>query len=361
MATLEKNMLAVALLPAAATQGSIPTREIAPGVHMPLVGLGTWQYNDSLTETALTAALQLGYTAVDTADVYQNAAGVARALAASGRARDTYFVTSKIPGGLNYSAALAAARGNVKALGLEYVDLMLVHFPASFDPKGPSGPKYRQEGWRALEAFVRAGGARSIGVSHFCERHLRDVLAVATIRPALNQVGMGGNPSTAHDPNPSVGMGGALDLAMAAPALPPDPITLALPTVALPTAALPSPRRSTPWGWEGRLHTVTCRYMPLHAVACRYMPVHAVTGGVPRGDGRGGRERDGLEGLLRGGGHHLHGLLPSLRPLRHDRPHVRRLRGSDRQEVQQDGGAGVCPPRSRRGRGHATAMPPPPT
>ena len=131
-ATRASEMLAVstALLSFAPHTFTTPTIEIAPGVHLPLVGIGTWQYNDSVTEAAVLSALSMGYEHIDTAAGYANADGVARALEKSGRARASYFITSKVPGGLNASAAAAALDANLAALRLTHVDLMLVHFPA---------------------------------------------------------------------------------------------------------------------------------------------------------------------------------------------------------------------------------------
>ena len=193
--------VATALLSFAPHTFTTPTIEIASGVHLPLVGIGTWQYNDSVTEAAVLSALSMGYEHVDTAAGYANAAGVARALERSGRARASYFVTSKIPGGLNESVAAAALDANLAALRLAHVDLMLVHFPATWGGEG--GKAARQAEWRALEAFVRAGKARAIGVSHFCRRHVEDILEIATIKPAVNQVqfhvGMGMAGPTATD------------------------------------------------------------------------------------------------------------------------------------------------------------------
>ena len=178
--------LSTALLSFAPPSFSTPTIEIAPGVHLPLVGIGTWQYNDSVTEAAVLSALSMGYEHIDTAAGYANAEGVAAALEKSGRARASYFVTSKIPGGLNESTAAAALDANLAALRLTYVDLMLVHFPATWGGEG--GKAARQAEWAALEAFVRAGKARAIGVSHYCRRHLEEVLQIATLKPAINQV-----------------------------------------------------------------------------------------------------------------------------------------------------------------------------
>ena len=120
--------------------GAIPTVLIAPGVELPLAGLGTWQYNSSVAEAAVLAALDAGYTHIDTALGYKNQDGVGRALAASGRARTSFFVTSKIPGGLPAKEAAKALALAVEQLfpGQKdaYVDLMLVHFPATWDGAG---------------------------------------------------------------------------------------------------------------------------------------------------------------------------------------------------------------------------------
>ena len=168
------TLLTTALLCFSPHSFSTPTIEIQPGVHLPLVGIGTWQYNESVAEAAVLTALGMGYEHVDTAAGYANAAGVARALERSGRARASYFITSKIPGGLNASAAAAALDANLAALRLAHVDLMLVHFPATWGGEG--GKAARQAEWRALEAFARAGKARAIGVSHYCRRHIEDLL-----------------------------------------------------------------------------------------------------------------------------------------------------------------------------------------
>lgn len=97
---------------------------------------------------------------------------------------------SKIPGGLNQSAATEQLELSVSQLFPEaesaYVDLMLIHFPATWG--GVGGKAMRQEEWRAMEAFAKAGKARAIGISHYCKRHLNDILEIATIKPAVNQV-----------------------------------------------------------------------------------------------------------------------------------------------------------------------------
>lgn len=171
---------------------------------MPLFGIGTWQYNDTVAKAAVEAAFKLGYRHVDTAFDYENLVGVGQALKASGVPRKEFFVTSKVPGGLNASATAQALQQSMDKLGLDYVDLMLLHFPAGMNQQGlPNGPAQRQESWLALEKFAKAGGARAIGVSHYCDRQLQDILKVKTLPIAVNQVqyhvGMGSASSMADD------------------------------------------------------------------------------------------------------------------------------------------------------------------
>eukprot|EP00928_Gymnodinium_smaydae_P046579 TRINITY_DN31031_c0_g1_i1.p1 TRINITY_DN31031_c0_g1~~TRINITY_DN31031_c0_g1_i1.p1 ORF type:complete len:332 (-),score=68.89 TRINITY_DN31031_c0_g1_i1:64-1059(-) len=189
---------------------TIPMRGVLGNVPMPMVGIGTWQYNSSLAESVVTEAFKLGYRHVDTAMIYENQVGVGAALKKSGLERSEYFVTSKIPGGLNATATKAALDSVLKDLDLEYVDLMLIHFPTAFPSEAlsqgtgaPSGPALRKEEWLAMEAWAKSGRARAIGVSHYCQSHVEDILSVATVPIALNQVmyhvGMGKSPDAATD------------------------------------------------------------------------------------------------------------------------------------------------------------------
>jgi len=194
-------LFSVIALGTAAVPLPIPTKTIAPGVELPMAGLGTWQYNSSQAYNASLMALKMGYTHIDTALGYDNQDGVARAIQDSGRARNSFFITSKIPGGLNYSAARDTLETALGQLKLDYVDLMLIHFPATWSGEG--GPESRQQEWKALEDFHKAGKARAIGVSHYCTRHLEDLLAISTVPIAVNQVqyhvGMGSEDDNATD------------------------------------------------------------------------------------------------------------------------------------------------------------------
>lgn len=183
--------------------GAIPTVTIAPGVELPMAGLGTWLYNNTVAEAAAAEALALGYVHIDTANDYDNQLGVGRAIKASGRARKSFFLTSKVPGGLNASETTAAHAQNLQDLGLAYVDLLLVHYPTTMSATPVGSKAMRQDQWKAMEALVRAGKTRAIGVSHFCESQMQDILEMAAIKPAVNQVqyhvGMGPQGPKAND------------------------------------------------------------------------------------------------------------------------------------------------------------------
>lgn len=181
-----------------------PMRGVEGNVPMPMVGMGTWQYNDTLAEASVLSAFKLGYRHVDTALGYDNQKGVGRALKATGLPREEYFVTTKIPGGLDAAGTEKALDECLEQLDVDYVDLMLVHYPATWE--GAGGAEGRKEEWLAMEKWAKQGKARAIGVSHFCRTHVEDVQSVATIPIALNQVefhvGMGtaGNDITDDKP-----------------------------------------------------------------------------------------------------------------------------------------------------------------
>jgi len=171
----------------------IPTIEIGEDVFgnpvsLPLVGAGTWQYNDTIAYQSVCKAFAAGYNFVDTAFGYGNQKGVGKAIRDCWqKSRDELFVMTKIPGGLNREQTFAAHYQNLMDLGLDYVDHLMVHFPADWNEKVAS-PHARQEEWLALEDIYHKGEARTIGISHYCEQHIQDILQVATVRPSVNQV-----------------------------------------------------------------------------------------------------------------------------------------------------------------------------
>ena len=176
------------------TASSIPSIVIGTdvqgkAVEMPLIGAGTWQYNDTVSYQSVCQALEAGYTFVDTAFGYGNQKGVGLAIRDcwNGK-REDLFVMTKIPGGLNASLVHAAHTQNLMQLGLDYVDHLMTHFPADWAATTHASPKDRQDEWLALEQIYYAGQARSIGISHYCTQHIDDILDVATVIPAINQV-----------------------------------------------------------------------------------------------------------------------------------------------------------------------------
>lgn len=160
----------------------IDTVEIAAGVHMPLLGFGTWQIRGAAAQAAVADALALGYRHVDTAQMYGNESQVGRALAESGLARDDVFVTTKLRPD-RAGRERETLEGSLDALGVDAVDLWLIHWPE----RGNAAPHI----WERFVEAERDGLARSIGVSNY-EVDQLDELARATGRmPAVNQIEWG--------------------------------------------------------------------------------------------------------------------------------------------------------------------------
>ncbi|MET9877162.1 aldo/keto reductase [Actinacidiphila glaucinigra] len=161
-----------------------PTPDITlnNGVAMPQLGFGVFQVPDADTAAAVTSALESGYRSIDTAAIYGNEAGVGQALAASGVARDELFVTTKLwNGDQGYDSTLAAFDASLAKLGLDHVDLYLIHWPA------PARDTYLDT-WRAFEKIHAEGRARAIGVSNFQPAHLQHLIDNSDVVPAVNQV-----------------------------------------------------------------------------------------------------------------------------------------------------------------------------
>ncbi|MFS0782621.1 aldo/keto reductase [Bacillus sp. 1P06AnD] len=150
-------------------------------VEMPLVGLGVWQVEDGSTViSSVKSAIKAGYKAIDTAAAYKNEIGVGQAIKESGIPREQLFITTKVwNSDQGYESTLAAFDASMEKLGLDYVDLYLIHWPT----KG----KYK-ETWKAMEKLYRDGKAKAIGVCNFHKHHLEDLLTEAEIVPMVNQI-----------------------------------------------------------------------------------------------------------------------------------------------------------------------------
>jgi len=167
----------------------MPTLVLGDGNTMPVIGFGTFQIPAAETEQAVTTALSVGYRHIDTAEFYQNEQPIGRALSASGTKRDDVFITTKLDPGnpawgqtaKTYDTTIAACKASVQNLGVEYVDLYLIHTPLS-------GKDGRLEQWRALVECKSLGLCRSIGVSNFEVHHLEELEAAGLPVPAANQV-----------------------------------------------------------------------------------------------------------------------------------------------------------------------------
>ncbi|MDT7798879.1 MAG: 2,5-diketo-D-gluconate reductase [Actinomycetota bacterium] len=161
---------------------SVPEIELNNGVRMPQLGFGVFQVPDAETKAAVKAALEAGYRSIDTAAIYGNEAGVGQALAESGITRDELFVTTKLwNSAQGYDTTLKAFDDSLAKLGLEQLDLYLIHWPT------PERDKYLGT-WKAFEKLYTDGRVRAIGVSNFQPAHLERLLDAAEIAPALNQV-----------------------------------------------------------------------------------------------------------------------------------------------------------------------------
>lgn len=154
------------------------------GVKMPGFGFGVFQIPDDQTTAAVSNAIQRGYRLIDTAQIYGNeagtGAGIQAGLAKTGLQRSDLFVTSKVWNDhLSYEETIAAYNDSLAKLGLDYLDLYLIHWP---------GDDAYRESWRALEDLYLAGKIKAIGVSNFEQHHFDDLMTTARVKPVLNQV-----------------------------------------------------------------------------------------------------------------------------------------------------------------------------
>ena len=164
------------------TTPPVPAITLNNGVVMPQLGFGVFQVPDAEATDAVTTALQAGYRSIDTAALYRNESGVGRAIAQSGLSRDELFVTSKVwNSDQGYDSTLRAYDASLSRLGLDVLDLYLIHWPT---PKRDLYP----ETWRALEKLLAGGRVRAIGVSNFQPAHLQRLFDEFDVVPAVNQV-----------------------------------------------------------------------------------------------------------------------------------------------------------------------------
>ena len=165
--------------------------QLSNGVLIPKIGFGTWQIPDGEeVYNSVTHALKVGYRHVDTAQIYRNEVGVGRAIADSGLAREEIFLTTKVWNDKHdYDLAKASIEESLEKLGVDYVDLLLIHWPNPKALREQDAWKAGNAGaWKAMEEAYRAGKVRAIGVSNFMIHHLEALLETADIKPHVNQV-----------------------------------------------------------------------------------------------------------------------------------------------------------------------------
>ncbi|MDX5474431.1 MAG: aldo/keto reductase [Bacillaceae bacterium] len=157
------------------------TTTLHNGVKMPWLGLGVFKVEEGEeVEKSVETAIKLGYRSIDTAAIYRNEEGVGRAIKASGVPREELFITTKVWNkAQGYEITLEAFERSMSKLGLDYLDLYLIHWPVQ--------GKYLDT-WRALEKLYEEGKVRAIGVSNFQIHHLQDIFEIAKVRPMVNQV-----------------------------------------------------------------------------------------------------------------------------------------------------------------------------
>lgn len=168
--------------------------ELSNGMKIPKVGFGTWQTPDGdVAETSVLQALEAGYRHIDTAAAYGNEESVGRAIKKSGINQEELFITTKLwNNNHSYEKAKAAIDESLTKLGLDYLDLYLIHWPNPVDIR-ENHIEANAESWRAMEEAVEAGKLKAIGVSNFRPHHLDALLETAKIKPVVNQIFL--NPS----------------------------------------------------------------------------------------------------------------------------------------------------------------------
>jgi 2,5-diketo-D-gluconate reductase A len=161
---------------------TVPTLDLNSGHSIPQLGFGVFKVDPAETERIVTDALEAGYRHIDTAAIYGNEEGVGRAIAASGIPRDELFITTKLwNDDQGTESAFAAIDRSLDKLGLDFVDLYLIHWPT------PKKDRY-VESWHALEQIAADGKSRSIGVSNFLVPHLERIIGEGGTVPAVNQI-----------------------------------------------------------------------------------------------------------------------------------------------------------------------------
>ncbi len=165
--------------------------KLSNGIEIPKLGLGTWFINDNDAVKAVRDAVEMGYRHIDTAQAYMNERGVGEGIRTCGVPREELFVTTKLAAEIkDYDAAVASIDNSLKTLGLEYIDLLIIHSPRPWMEfhEEDAYSEGNREAWRALEEAYKVGKLRAIGVSNFEKADLDNILGSCTVNPMVNQI-----------------------------------------------------------------------------------------------------------------------------------------------------------------------------
>jgi len=164
---------------------------LSNGVEIPKLGLGTWMISDQDAAQAVKEAVKIGYRHIDTAQAYENEKGVGEGIRACGVKREDLFVTTKLAAEIkSYDEAVASIDGSLKTLGLDYIDMMIIHSPKPWMKFHENNPYFEgnREAWKALEEACKAGKLRAIGLSNFEKADIDNILETASVKPMVNQI-----------------------------------------------------------------------------------------------------------------------------------------------------------------------------
>lgn len=164
---------------------------LSNGVEIPKLGLGTWFISDEDAAQAVKVAVEMGYRHIDTAQAYQNERGVGEGVRTCGVAREDLFVTTKLAAEIkSYDKAVASINNSLKTLGLDYIDMMIIHSPKPWMEFHGDNLYFEgnREAWKALEEAYKAGKLRAIGISNFEKADIDNILESCTVKPMVNQI-----------------------------------------------------------------------------------------------------------------------------------------------------------------------------
>lgn len=167
-------------------------KKLSNGIEIPVLALGTWFIDDDKVAEAVKSAVKMGYRHIDTAQAYGNEHGVGEGIRTCGVPREQIFVTSKVAAEYKtYEEAAASIDRSLANMGLDYIDMMIIHSPQPWDKVNQSEDRYAEgnrAAWRALEDAYKAGKLRAIGVSNFLTEDIENLWETAEIKPMVNQV-----------------------------------------------------------------------------------------------------------------------------------------------------------------------------